>query len=276
MLKRQELYLVCAAAGLLAAFSGCAVPVDDDQPGATDAVIATVTVQQRDITSVVVVSGQVSASPVFDIVSPVAGKVSFTSETVNVALAAGARLATVAGEAVTTPAQGQLLSLLVDDGSSVAQRIPLASVRYSGFGVVATVPVEDQYRLYDGAISAKVNIDNGPSGLDCTLVPVSGSDADTTQAGVGVLCLLPIDAPVLSGLSAMVGLTTGTKQGVLSLPVQAVSGRAGQGQVTVVNPDGSQTLVTVGLGITDGSYIEITSGLNLGDTVVAYAPGVGG
>ena len=269
----------------------------------------TVQVEVRSITSVVVVDGIVTATPDFVVQAPSAGQVAYSSaiqhasalllgsaglasqggsvvstsgdstmaDMTPLAVAADTELGSVAGTAFTSPASGQITAVLVENGATVAARIPLIEVRYSGFGVTVTVPSEDQYRLYDGAMSAKTNVDGGPAGVDCHIVALpSGTQANSGTSGVPIVCLLPLDTPVVDGLSAKVGLTTAQKTDVPALPVQAVSGRAGQGEVTRVNADGSESVVSVGLGVTDGSYIEITAGLNVGDTVLAYAPGIGG
>jgi multidrug efflux pump subunit AcrA (membrane-fusion protein) len=61
---------------------------------------------------------------------------------------------------------------------------------------------------------------------------------------------------------------------VLVLPVSAVQGDTQHGVVNRVE-NGVLSQVPVGLGITDGVRIEITSGLAEGDEVTSFAPGLG-
>ncbi len=236
---------------------------------ASDGSAITVKVKPRNITSTVVVDSTVGAQPEFFIESPTRGVVTLREEVVTGGqVVEGTSLGEVDGEAILAPASGTITDVSVDSGSTVAERVPLLAVAYEAFGVAVAVPVEQQYRLYDGAWSARVNITAGPSGQECLLVP----DAAPT-APPSVLCLLPKDAPVVSGLAAKVGLSTGGADNVLSLPLQAVSGRAGSGEVTVVGPDGERSVVSVTLGISDGVYIEVV-GLEEDVEVLSLAPGV--
>lgn len=61
------------------------------------------------------------------------------------------------------------------------------------------------------------------------------------------------------------------KTDVLAAPVNAVAGRVGKGSVTLFK-DGAPSIIEVGLGISDGAYIEITSGLSEGDVISNAAP----
>jgi len=49
-----------------------------------------------------------------------------------------------------------------------------------------------------------------------------------------------------------------------------VLGESGQGQVVVLNADGTRTVKRVTLGAADAIYIEITGGLMSTDTVIEY------
>lgn len=232
-----------------------------------------VQVERRTITSVVVVDGSVVASPTFVVPAPRAGKVGYPPRLRSgAAVRGGEEVARIGAKRVIVPAGGEVAAVLRDDGASVAAQIPLVRVRYAGFGVHARIPVTDQYRLYDGAISAKVNVESGPSGLECRIV--RPADAGSGDDGVDGLCLLPLESPVVEGLVAKVGLYTGQRDAVPSVPLDAVSGRAGQGVVTRVLADGSTEPATVQLGITDGVYIEVTDGLTVGDRVLGQAPGI--
>jgi hypothetical protein len=59
---------------------------------------------------------------------------------------------------------------------------------------------------------------------------------------------------------------------VLTLPVEAVAGRQGKGQVDVVGPDGQRQTREVVLGLTDGKVIEIKSGLTGDENVAVPGP----
>jgi len=233
--------------------------------------IATIAVEQRSLTSTVVVQGVVVPRPEYLIEAPEAGRIAFGDALdTNKDLETGQLLATVADQEIQVPAAGELKELLVADGTTIAARIPIVSVIYHGFGVLLEVPVTEQYRMYQGALSARVNITSGPSGLECQLV--SPNLAPEIAETVKLLCLLPLDAQVASGLQAKAGLLTATRENVLTLPLSAVSGRVDQGEVTRLRADGLPETVTVQLGITDGVYLEILAGLQEGDQVLTNAP----
>ncbi|QPK81809.1 efflux RND transporter periplasmic adaptor subunit [Schaalia sp. ZJ405] len=86
-----------------------------------------------------------------------------------------------------------------------------------------------------------------------------------------LLCLIGKDQPVRPGQVATVVLAGQAQADVLAVPVSAVAGRVGKGTVTLVHGE-TTSLVEVGLGISDGAYIEITSGLSEGDVISAVAP----
>lgn len=78
----------------------------------------------------------------------------------------------------------------------------------------------------------------------------------------------------MAGLEAKVGLETARAEDVLTLPVEAVTGVTGSGVVTRVEGD-ARSPVTVELGISDGHLVEVRSGLDEEDVVLAYTPGLG-
>ncbi len=261
-------FLSVISAMLLVSCGGTTV---DQQPEPVDEP-ATVRVQRGPITSVLVVPGVVTANPQFVIEAPTAGQLTWKEDLApDMQVSEDLAMGTLNGEPITSPASGRIGELLVPDSTEVAARIPIATVSYQGFGVRTVVPVAEQYRLYDGTVAGRVNIEGGPAGVMCQPVPILDGAAEP-GAGVTVECLLPPDAPVIAGLTAKVGLTTGSVDSALLLPVSAVAGRVGTGEVTRVAADGSHERVSVVLGITDGAHIEILDGLAEGDTVLAIAP----
>ena len=74
------------------------------------------------------------------------------------------------------------------------------------------------------------------------------------------------------GLSGQMALQTGAATDVLLLPTTAVQGLYATGKVWVVDDAGANAATDVTLGLTDGTMIEITGGLEEGQTVLQYAP----
>lgn len=261
--------------------AGCTSGADRVPLPSGEVGLATVQVEARSLTSVVVVPGTVVAAPGIMVEAPAEGTV-----TLNEAGVAGRAvrrdqvLGTVGQAKIKAAVSGTIDEVLAGSGALVARRSPVLVVRYQGFGVWAEVPVTEQYRLYQGAVSGRATIESGPAGLDCELARPAAVSTGPAQAGeptqsVAALCLLPVDAPVVEGLVAKIGLTTAQVDHAASVPLESVSGRAGQGLVTQVFADGTSREVAVELGISDGAYIQITSGLQVGDTIASRAPGIG-
>lgn len=237
-----------------------------------------VVVARRSIVSVLALDVVVQASPEFAVPSTTDGRVVMgTALREGTRLAAGDLVATVAGEPVRTPVDAVFVRWLVYPGMAVRAGIPVAVLRYGGFGVAGTVPIVSAYRVYAGPTSARVQLKGGPGPIGCTPVhpalEAQVPGADEEPSGLPVLCLIEDDHAVTAGLPGLLGLTTGEREDVLALPNTAVAGEAGRGSVAkLVN--GEPVVTEVELGITDGVYVEIVSGLEEGDEVLPYGPGL--
>ncbi len=255
------------------ALSACTSSEGGTAPAAETEETATVTVVARDMTSVLVVAGTVVSSPNAIVPAPTSGTVSFLNSALSaLTLASGATIGEVGAVGVTMPFAGRLVGTSYPTGAQVVSNAPIASASYVGFGVLAGIPVEQLYRLYSQPTTAIVSITGGPAGTTCALFP-SESGVDLPAGSVPVVCMLPADAAVVAGLPAKLGIETASKQGVLAVPVTAVLGSSKQGRVTLIR-DGRRIVTAVELGISDGSYIEIVSGLAEGDQILAHAPGL--
>jgi multidrug efflux pump subunit AcrA (membrane-fusion protein) len=103
-------------------------------------------------------------------------------------------------------------------------------------------------------------------------VPLQG----TLQGGVTVyevpVTLQGVEKlPLLVGMTANVKIATGEAQNALLVPTMALTKANGMYQVLVsdpANPTAQPQAVPVQVGLSDGAYTQITSGLNEGDQVV--------
>jgi multidrug efflux pump subunit AcrA (membrane-fusion protein) len=76
---------------------------------------------------------------------------------------------------------------------------------------------------------------------------------------------------LLVGMTANVKVQVGSVSNALLIPTLALQRASGQYQVLVANtsdPNGTPETVPVEVGLSDGTYTQITKGLNLGDQVV--------
>jgi hypothetical protein len=271
-------HLLAAAATLavLASTVGCTSTVNSAAPSGapTD---SSISVETRSITSVLVVRGTVAASPTIVIAAPNFGTWKpNTSAVQSASVAAGADLGRVGDAPVTAPVSGRVQAELILPESNVAAHTPLLEFVYSGFAINLTVPADQLYRLYSTATTGTASVTSGPAGVDCTIVPVVGVSTQSggkVDSGAAMSCLLPSDADVVPGLDAKVGIRTAEARGVLAVPVSSVLGSTQSGLVTRVRA-GKSDVVKVELGISDGAWVEVRSGLRVGDRVLAYAPGL--
>ncbi len=138
-----------------------------------------------------------------------------------------------------------------------------------GGAFLIDAPIADDdlaYRLLDPPLGVKALIAGGPAGFDCPWagLGVSGDGAATMR------CTIPADVRVAAGLSATMVLQVGPQVTAQALPLTAVVGESGQGQVVVLNADGTRIVKPVTLGAADAIYIEIMGGLTPTDTVIEY------
>ena len=87
-----------------------------------------------------------------------------------------------------------------------------------------------------------------------------------------MVCTAPADVKLINGASATLDIVTARATQVLVLPVEAVAGSQGKGQVDVVKPDGTRETRDVVLGLSDGKMVEIKSGLTGTETIAVPGP----
>ena len=165
---------------------------------------------------------------------------------------------------VTAPVGGVLSGLYPQ---AVAAGAPVAAVQPPGFH--AKLPVVEPSALFSFRTppkTGKAELIGGPAGFVVTyenLVYVKDSGA------VNVYASIPGDVPAFAGLRAVVVFVTSVKDKVPTLPLSAVRGRAGSGQVVVLEPDGRKRTAGVAIGAADDAYVEVT-GLDPALDVLLY------
>lgn len=180
---------------------------------------------------------------------------------------------------VLAPANGVVSSLTVLHGQAVAVGDTTGQIAPPTFSVSGSLSPEQQYRLLDRPTEATVTIAGGPAPFTCTglaiTAPLQGeAGAEGAPAtGATVRCAVPADVTVFSGLTATVTIPAGQADDVLVVPTTAVEGGAGTGVVYVVLPDGGSEPRDVTLGLTDGSMVEITGGVEEGELLLQFTPG---
>ncbi|WP_194948285.1 efflux RND transporter periplasmic adaptor subunit [Actinomyces trachealis] len=190
---------------------------------------------------------------------------------------------------VFAPAAG-VVHFSVIENQEVTVGTVVATISPGTYSATGNISPAQQYRLTNAPTEALVTIQNGPAPFSCknlkigtkanTSTTTSGDGSTTTSTGDGtrveVRCSVPTDQKVFPGLTATIGISSGSASGTLMAPVTAVEGSVGSGSVWVLsdpaNPE-SAVKTPVTLGITDGINIQITEGVKDGDTILQFVPG---
>ena len=179
---------------------------------------------------------------------------------------------------ITSPIQGTVVEKAFKTGDNVSSGATLCTV-YDLSHLTMTVSV-DELDISSVAVGQKVSITaDAVEGQTYEGVVTTVSIKGTTNGGVTTYPVtIRIDETdgLLPGMNADYEIITSQAEDVLRIPAAAVD-RGNQVLVVDEDADGSDgapegyRYQTVTTGITDGDWIEITSGLSEGDTV-AYIP----
>lgn len=169
----------------------------------------------------------------------------------------------------------------VDEGEFVLQGSPVVTLTEPVFTVKLIVSATDRAKLSVGQ-EVVVSLDSSDLELegviatldDTAVIDETGAEhyeGTVTVAGV-------IDA--VDGAGATIDVTLAKRTGVLAVPVAAVLRSGGGDEVRVINDAGTITRVRVTIGLIDGEWVEITSGLKGDELVIvdvdaAADPGAG-
>ncbi|MFT2753622.1 hypothetical protein [Clavibacter sp. Sh2088] len=200
----------------------------------------------------------------------------------------------VVTETVTATAAGSLTELGVLVGQEVAVGDAVGRIAPPTFRATAPLTAEEQYRLVTQPTAATVAITSGPAPFECSDLRIgqqaaaggvgagsagTGGDAgsagaaESASTGATVSCAVPGGTRVFPGLAAEITIPAGEAPDVLTLPTTAVEGLADTGNVWLASDSGEPEERAVGLGISDGKVVQITSGLAEGDMVLEFVPG---
>ncbi len=193
-------------------------------------------------------------------------------ETARLAYEAIAREDGSGGAVVEAPVGGYVKSCPVREGDYVDVGTPLAVVTQNRrLNLRVDVP-ERYYPKLAGVVSANFRAASGGtlhrlSDLNGRMVAY-GRNADDASAYIPVTFSFDNAADVVAGSFAEVWLLSSERQGVLSLPVEALTEEQGVYFVYVQLDEDCYRKQAVTTGATDGERVEITAGLADGERVV--------
>ena len=272
------LVLVLGAAALALvkiAFFPDTAPTAALQPSAqiADPVVA---VERAQVANALSLPGTIARDAAYPLRSEIDGTVTAVHVGEGQPVAAGQKLFTikqadpVKNIDVLAPEAGDITELAVVKGQPASIGAELAKLTPARYHVRATVEPVQLYRLQGAPTEGSVTIQGGPAPFTCTGLKVEVAEDGTTS----VTCAVPADQVVFAGLQAQLDIDLGTVSDVLVVPTTAVKGGAGSGVVWIDGGDGELEERTIALGVSDGTIVEVTSGVEEGEQVRQYVPGV--
>lgn len=183
--------------------------------------------------------------------------------------------AALAATSLVAPFDGTILQVDANAGDRISSSTTILTIAdLTGLEVLASVDETTIKNVTEGQ-AAQISFDAVPGQ---TLSGVVGSiPLQGTLQGDVMVYEVPVSLEGAQNLSLMVGMTanvsiaTGEAAGALLVPTMALTKSGGLYQVQVLDstsPDAVPQSVPVQVGLSNGTYTQITAGLNEGDRVV--------
>ncbi|GAA2004289.1 efflux RND transporter periplasmic adaptor subunit [Microbacterium ulmi] len=236
-----------------------------------------VAVERGEVVNALSLTGTIARDESFPIRSEIDGTVTAVHVGEGQSVAAGQALFTITQTYpvkkfdVVAPEAGDVSELAVVKGQATAVGAELVKLTPARFHVLSTVEPVQLYRLLNAPSEASVSIQGGPAPFTCTGLKVQVADDGTTS----VRCAVPAEQVVFAGLQAQLDINIGTVSDALVVPTTAVKGGAESGIVWVDAGDGAEPVErTIALGVSDGTVVQVTEGLEEGEQIRQFVPGL--
>lgn len=265
--------VIAASLARIAFFSADDQSLDEPGGSVTDPVVM---VAPATVVNSLTLQGSISRDGDVILRSTSSGSVTAVHVSDGAIVGAGQALFTVKQEyperyfEVQATESGRLSEFGTVVGQDVATGTEIAKLSPDRFHLQATVQPVMLYRLLSAPGEGEVTITGGPAPFMCTGLTTQVSNDGTTS----VRCNVPGDQVVFPGLPAQLNIAVGTAENVLTIPTTAVKGGSGTGIVWLVGKDGSLAETKVELGVSDGSIVEVLTGLAEGDEIRQFVPGI--
>jgi multidrug efflux pump subunit AcrA (membrane-fusion protein) len=174
---------------------------------------------------------------------------------------------------VTSPIAGTVVEVDVLEGQEVSSGQVLLTLAPDQFDVIASVPARVLDRFFQPPISISVAITDGPPAFVCEFLSI-GANLPTDDAQsvlrqeVDLRCRVPEGSDVFPGLRGRVDAVVAEADNVVVLPLSAIRVTDGTGTVLLMEKGHPPVRRTVTLGVSDGTFVEVVSGLVAGERVV--------
>ncbi|MEV4666890.1 efflux RND transporter periplasmic adaptor subunit [Microbacterium sp. LWO12-1.2] len=243
------------------------------EAGITDPVVA---VERGAVVNALSLSGNIARDEVVAVRGEINGTVLAVHVGEGATVAAGQKLFTVRQDDprkdidILAPEAGDVSEIALVKGQMTSVGTEIYKLTPARYHLLATVEPVQLYRLVNAPTEGTVTVTGGPAPFTCTGVRVQV----TAEGTASVRCAIPTDQTVFAGLPATMDLALGQVEDALVVPVTAVQGGAGSGNVWVDAGDGTEPEKrAVTLGVNDGAMVEVTEGLAEGDSIRQFVPG---
>jgi RND family efflux transporter MFP subunit len=177
---------------------------------------------------------------------------------------------------ITSPIDGQVLAINVATGDTVNRNLLIAEIAdTSVVSVEGDVDEEDILSVQVG-LPVSITLDAVAGRTFSGVVKSVGQASQSQQGAVSFPVVITVDGTdglnLVEGLTASAEIINSQVTDVLMVPVAAVTGSLFAPTVEVLTDTGTQS-VQVQLGNSNGTYIEVRSGVTEGQTVVATIAG---
>ncbi len=236
-----------------------------------------VPVARQSVVDELTLEGTIARDDAVKLRSEVEGTVSEVRVAAGDAVIAGQVLMTIKQSSpaktieVRAPEAGEVTEIAVVKGQGASIGAELATLSPARYHVQSTVEPVQLYRLLNAPTEGQVTIQGGPAPFPCTGLTVRVAEDGTTS----ITCAVPSDQTVFVGLRTQLSIHVSTVDDALVVPTTAVRGGAGSGVVWVDAGTGTDPEErTVELGVSDGTVVEVRSGLTEGEQVREFVPGL--
>jgi len=174
---------------------------------------------------------------------------------------------------VTAPVDGVITEVDVVLGQHTRPGKTMFVLAPDQFDVIAPVGPSLLPKFFTSPLEIKGTIDEGPPPFECPFVSIgdnletSGAQTILTQDS-DFRCSVPVSVTVFPGIHVRLAVTTAEADGAVILPRDVIQIQGQEGTVWVVEKGRAPAKRTVRLGISQGSMIQVISGLKAGERVL--------
>ncbi len=177
---------------------------------------------------------------------------------------------------LTSPVSGTVLTVNVEPSDSITRTTVVAEIADTTVVAVNADVDEEDILSIEVGLPVSVSLDALPGRSFNGTVTFIGSSEQSQQGAVSFPVTITLDSTedlnLVEGLTASAQIISSQVSDVVMVPVATVGGSIFEPTVELVGPQGTQT-VPIQIGQSNGTFVEVLSGVREGDTVSAVIAG---